>query len=503
MKFFIFLYSFFLLSFSLVAGPIEKFQDRPKLIVVIVFDQFRSDYLTRFEKKFLPAEKKGFQFLMKGGAYFPDAEYDILQCMTGPGHATIMTGSYPYLNGIPLNEWNDGEHRVYCTEDPSEKTLIGTKDIHLGTSPKLMIGTTVGDEIKNAGYSSKSVSIALKDRASILMGGHRADLALWYDNEAKAWTSSSYYLKDLKNPDWVLKLNADLKKNPCDLVKPCAADMTTTASIEALKTFKLGQHDGVDVLTISYSGHDYAGHKYGPNSSEMEDVTLSEDKNLSLLLSEVEKNVPGGLKNVVVVLTADHGIAPTPESLQNSGIESGVIDDAEITKELEERLNKKFGNALNESWITMHYDFNFFLNRKTLKDRKVSATRIEDEIKSYLLSIHGVSYVVTKTEIEQKKLPPGMFERKIEKTYFPGRAGDVIAIFKPFFIEHGAATTHLSGYSYDRTVPIILYGKNIRSGVYARQIDVVDLAPTLSFLVGTIPPSLSEGHLITEAIDLP
>ena len=195
---------------------------KPKLIVVLIIDQFRADYLTRFKERFLPAQNKkgaigGFNYLISNGAYFPYAQYEILQAMTGPGHASLLTGSYPYQSGIPINDWYDSQSgkNMYCVEDEASP-IVGLKENSdlkkiRGMSPKNLIGTTVGDELKNAGYPSKVISIALKDRAAILLGGHRADLALWFDPSSFQWVSSKYYLPEDHLPTWVTTLNEEIK----------------------------------------------------------------------------------------------------------------------------------------------------------------------------------------------------------------------------------------------------------------------------------------------------
>ncbi|MGZ3687882.1 MAG: alkaline phosphatase family protein, partial [Bdellovibrionota bacterium] len=327
---------------------------RPKLIFMIVIDQFRADYLTRFEKRFLPPRSQGgdvggFRYLMTQGAYYPFAQYDLLQSMTCPGHATVLTGAYPYQAGIPANDWFDPEtlQRVYCAEDPTQATVgAETTDPHLGTSPKNLIADTVGDELKNAGIPSRVVTVALKDRAAIMMGGHRADLALWMDPGSHHWVSSKFYLPDGKLPGWVVHLNETLDQHKGEAITwdypgpgsglstekyfphkadfgtresmamPLGVDLTETAAERAFEAFKLGQGAGTDLFAVSFSSHDYVGHQFGPNSREMEEMTVAEDFAISQLLNMVREKVPGGLKNTVVILTGDHGIPPIPETAQ-------------------------------------------------------------------------------------------------------------------------------------------------------------------------------------------
>ncbi len=347
----------------------QLLKERPKLILTIVIDQFRGDYLTRFNSRFLPAVKSdgtvgGFNYLMTRGAYFPYGEFEMLQDMTGPGHATILTGSYPYQAGIPLNNWYDkatGEG-VYCTEDPGV-AVIGRnpEDKHFGTSPKNLIATTVGDEFKNAGLPSKVVSISLKDRAAILMGGHRADVVMWFDTKATQWVSSKYYFPSGRLPNWIDVLNGEILGRTGKVVEwnvtgkptglstdnnllrdeaihlgkfgksfphrvelgtkrslgtPVGLDITNAAVEKAIDEYHLGKGKGTDLLAVSYSSHDYLGHAFGPNSLEMEEMTVAEDRSLSRILNYIKRKVPGGLAGVVVVLTGDHGIPPNPDSSQ-------------------------------------------------------------------------------------------------------------------------------------------------------------------------------------------
>ncbi|MBC7712452.1 MAG: alkaline phosphatase family protein, partial [Rhizobacter sp.] len=314
----------------------QSFEKKPKLVVLLVIDQFRADYLTRFQDRFLPAKNSsgavgGFKYLIANGSYFPYAQYEILQSMTGPGHASVLTGSYPYQAGIPLNDWYDTKQakNIYCVDD--EKTqLVGYEDgkDHPGMSPKNLLASTVGDELKNAGYPSKVISIALKDRAAVLMGGHRADLALWFDPKTFSWISSNYYLPDNKLPTWVTKLNEEVKIkkapmkiwsaklqetmksyfkttssypydkklvgkigpgfnhgiaacSPEELSSPYGNELTAQAAIRAIDFYELGKNKTPDLLAVSFSSHDYVGHAFGPNSKEIEDMTISEDRVIS------------------------------------------------------------------------------------------------------------------------------------------------------------------------------------------------------------------------------
>ena len=542
-------------------GTADLLTHKPKLVVVIVIDQFRADYLTRFAPRFLSAKKGhgqvgGFKYLTSTGAYFPFAEYDILQSMTGPGHATILTGSYPYQNGIALNDWYDRDlnRKIYCAEDIQSPLVTSTaspSSAATGMSPRNLIGTTVGDELKNAGYPSRVVSLALKDRAAIMMGGHRADLAMWFDPKAKQWISSRYYLPDGKLPSWITDLNVAVKKLPpaaavgiiaapgtgLSLKDPMASDnyyikalggkdhaldsaaqgaeLTVQAAEGALAAYRLGQGEATDILALSFSSHDYLGHGLGPNSREMEELTVQEDRAISRLLNSIQKSVPGGLKQTLIILTGDHGIPPNPDWLKSQRIDAGFLDEKALTQSLNEHLEKKFGHV-DGGWISFTADLNFFFNSAAIAAKKPDRLALENEARAVLLeATHatrsaatpatasasgGVAHIFTATDVRERKLPAGMHERQILHTFFAGRSGDVIIIPKPFYMSAGATVTHMTGYSYDRLVPLVMAGPHIRAGLYATPAHVVDIAPTLSFLLGTLPHALSEGRVLSETI---
>lgn len=472
---------------------------RPKLVVVVVIDQFRADYISRYQHLF---SENGFMALIKNGAYFPLGEYDVLQAMTGPGHATVLTGAYPYQMGIPLNEWFDQKTGAvtYCVEDPEVKA-VGVSSPKVSVSPKNLIGTTVGDELKNADWPTKVISFALKDRAAILLGGHRADLAFWFDNDKAQWVSSSYYRKDGKLPTWLVGLNKTVKLPKCDLSQACGIELTTRAFRAALEGENLGQGKGADIVALSFSSHDFAGHQFGPNSEEIKQMVLAEDRALAEMRELVQRKVPGGLKNAIFVLTGDHGVAPMPEYLAKVGIEAGHIDEGILAKEMNEVLTKKFGPPKRDKWVAYVTDFNFFLNEENVREAKLDLRRVENEMRDVLLKNPAFAHVFTRSDYESHVLPPGMFERKINRTYYPGRSGHVVGIQKPFYINDAKKeANHMTGYTYDRTVPILFSGFGIKNGLFSEKAEVVDIAPTLSFILGVLPPALNEGRVLSSAL---
>ncbi len=548
--------AFLCLTFGMfLCASAQALPKRPKLILFLVIDQFRADYLLRFESRFMPSKGKdgnvgGFRYLMNEGAYYPVGEYDILHSMTGPGHSTVLTGAYPYQSGIPTNYWFSEKtwERAYCMEDPAYRTILSPGapegSPHLGTSPRSLISTTLGDELKNSGLPSRVVALALKDRAAILMGGHRADLTFWFDAKTGQWASSSFYLPEQKLPGWLDQLNQEVKArhgeklvwktegratgySADDLYSyitakwpfgnqfphessfgakyftslPVGLELTETAAERALDAFKLGRRNGTDLLAVSFSTHDYMAHAFGPNSREMEELTVAEDRVISKLLNYVRKNTPGGLKDVVIVLTADHGSPTSPEWLAAHRIAAGRISETKLSEAVATRLEKKFGKPDRGSWVSLVYDLNFYLNDAAILEKKLDRSEVEREAKRVIANDPGVAHVFGSVDWETRRLPPGMHERQILHTYYPGRSGDVVAIPRPYFMpEDEGPVVHLTGYTYDRTVPIILAGALFRPGIYANRAEVIDIAPTLSFVSNVLPPSLSEGRVLSEAL---
>lgn len=491
---------------------------KPKLVVMLMIDQFRADYLQKYKSEFIPKKYQGgiggFNYLMGEGAYYPYAQYDVLQSLTGVGHATVLTGSYPYLAGIVANSWHDHQLKkeVNCIDDFSSLMVGVSDESRPGKSPVHLIGSTLGDELKNADYQSKVISIALKDRASILMGGHRSDLSIWYETKERKWVSSSFYLKNKQLPDWILKLNTDISKKapqlnhqnefPDEVTSPAGVDLTTDAVLLAIDEYKLGQSKDTDILAVSFTSHDYVGHLYDSNGPHVKEVTFSEDKAISKILNALDKKVPGGLENVVVVLSADHGVAPKVDVLQENKINAGYMPSAQLKERVEKRLAKTFGKLTgDEKYLSDLLVFNLYLNQDIIKKKKLDVQKVEEEVKKALLEDKNILFAFSRTDYEKRILPPGMLERQILKTYFPGRSGDVVVIPRPFFINTKNRNSHMTSYSYDKTVPLILMGSQFKKGIIPKIVEVVDIAPTLAFLLGVVPPSLSEGRVLSEAFN--
>lgn len=498
------------------ATPLQK----PKLVVVIVVDQLRADYLQRFQERFLPAKGAngtlgGFRYLMSEGAYYPQAQYDVLQSLTCVGHATVLTGAYPYQSGIISNAWYDREagSLVHCAED-HDSPLVGApqKDARAAASPKTLRGTTVGDELKNVSEGSRVVSLSIKDRSSIMLGGHRADIAIWFDEASFQWVSSKYYLPQGKLPEWLTLINHNLKRPKIEkpmskyseaLASSFGLEALSLAADQAMEANKLGNGKAIDLLAISFSPVDFIGHEFGPNSPEIEQIMEAQDQAISRLLNSLNKKLSRGIKDALIVLTSDHGVAPVPSWSKARKMDAGSIDLDQVSKLITQRLEKKFGRSSDGPWVLSTRIANIYLNHKTIASKGLNRTEVENESKDAIWNLPGVAYVFSHTDYQSRKLPPGMHERQILQTYYPGRSGDLIIIPKPNWAPGGENSgNHMTGYAFDRTVPLLLAGPQFRPGLYAQKANPIDIAPTLSFVLGIVPPSLSEGRVLHEALNL-
>ena len=529
---------FQLILAALVAAPVAKFPGMPdpaKLTVVLVVDQFRPDNFSRFQSRLLPKSEKGYRFLLEGGAYYPWADMGLYQNMTCPGHAIILTGSYPYRNGIAQNVWWDSENGklLYCAEDADYKLVPNLKHRGKfnGTSPRLLKGTTVGDELKSAGLPSKVVAISLKDRGAIMLGGHRADLALWFQDEELQWMTSDYYTKEL--PGFVQKLNQEIlplkgkmsswetlgsetgfsQKIPAGnhnskglgearpfqgrnlLTHPKSLELIYDAALASVRGMKLGAK-GPDILTVSISTHDYLGHRFSPDSLENEEITVAEDRALSRFLKNLEKTVP--LSQVQIVMTSDHGIPHHPQLLSEGRVDAGTFDEKEWKKELEAHLKSKFSQG--DQFVADFFSFQISLDEKSILKAKIQRREVESEVKKWLLSRSPVVSVSTRYEVEQGIWPQGIFGTLLQRTYSLSRSAHVVFMVSPHHINREEVVNHLTGYTYDRFVPLVFWGRAFKPGVVKAEAKVVDIAPTLSFLFGVVPPALAEGRVLFEAL---
>jgi len=518
-----------------MAAAAPDYPRRPKLIVILVIDQFRYDYLVRFRQQFVEG---GFNLLLTGGANFADCRYGYAATVTGPGHATLLTGAYSSLHGIIGNEWYDRSLRrpVYCVEDPSTK-LVSEPDragTATGSSPHYLIGSTLGDELRAAtNFRSKVVAISLKDRAAVLMGGHSPSAVYWYDAGSGRYVTSTYYMPAL--PPWVAQFNANSRikvycgqdwKASTDVGSPGGSvlsefraepgEMCPDAKFlawlqhtpymneieldfarQAVRNEQLGQGTETDVLAISLDVNDPIGHAFGPYSPQVADVTLRTDRYLASFFANLDKLV--GLKNIWITLSADHGVAPTPEFIHNLKWGTGSAQPALIREAVEKAMVSAFGPG---RWVEAMAGSNIYLDYNVLKDHHIEALQAQEVAAATAASAPGVTAAFTRAQILKGELPPFPYARAVSRSFNPARAGDVFVVLDPYAVPvlDPKSTTHGSPWSYDSQVPLILWGSAFRPGVYFNPCQPIDLAATLAAILGLTQPSGSEGSPLLPAV---
>ena len=518
-----------------MAGSATDYPKRPKLLLILVIDQFRYDYLLRFRQQFVAG---GFNLLLTGGASFADCRYDYATTVTGPGHATLLTGAYANVHGIVGNEWYDPALRrsVYCVEDSTTK-LVGMPDqasATRGFSPHYLIGSTLGDELLAAtNFRSKVLAISLKDRAAILMGGHSPSAAYWYDSGSGRFVTSTYYMAAL--PSWVANFNqrspvksycgrnwSALPDTPggngmkftefiaspgesCPDAKflrwldqtPFMSEIELAFAEEAVRDEHLGQGVDTDLLAISLSVNDHIGHAFGPYSPQVTDVTLRTDRNLASFFAELDKLV--GLKNVWIALSADHGVAPNPEFIQDHKWGPGYAQLALIRKAVEEAMAAAFGS---DEWIAAADEPYVYLDSETLKRHHIQPSQAEEVAAMAVASAPGVKAAFTRTQFLKGSLPLSPFARMASNSFNPKRGGDIFVVLDPYAlpISGSERTTHGSLWNYDSQVPLLLWGSAFRPGVYFSHCQPIDLAATLAATLGLTQPSGAQGRPLAVAV---
>lgn len=517
---------------------------KPKLVVGIVVDQMRYDYITRFWDRY---DEGGLKRLIGKGYNFKNAHYNYVPTYTAPGHSSIWTGTSPRYHGVIGNSFYDrrsGRRIVPVVNDSVEP--LGTESSAGKRSPKQLLASTVGDQNRLATqFRGKTIGVALKDRASILPAGHSANAAYWFRGKDEGnFISSTYYMEAL--PDWVNDFNTSGKTDeyiktwetlePIETYKESGKDannfeqsldgettfpydlkqlkddkygygiltrtvygnnLTTDFALAAIDGEGLGQDDDTDILTISYSSPDYIGHRFGVNSKEAQDNYLRLDKEIKRLLEELDERVGKG--NYTVFLTADHGAIQVPAYLQSKKIKAGYFDTGKMRKKLEEALKEHFER---EDIIADISNRQVFLNYKLLDKKELERVEVEKYIKSFMMGYPKIAQVYTREMIEGSSFT-GKVAKRVKNGFNPKRSGDVVYELEPGVLgtKSTKGTSHGSAYNYDTHIPIIFYGKGINKGQTTKEVEIVDIAPTISALLGISFPNAATGKVLYEVID--
>jgi predicted AlkP superfamily pyrophosphatase or phosphodiesterase len=515
-----------ILYFLILILPTYTFSQAPKLVVGIVVDQMRYDYLYRFSEKY---SNGGFKRLMKDGFNCKNAQYNYVPTYTGPGHASIYTGTTPAIHGIAANDWYDKKtkRQVYCVFDNNTKS-VGTESKAGMMSPVNLDATTIGDEIKIASNSkAKVIGVSLKDRASILPAGHAADGAYWFDGSLGSFITSAFYRNDL--PKWLVDFNnkalakkyldggwntllpldkytesiADdnvyersstkkekpifpydfkkqLEKNNFEIIRetPFGNTLTKDLAMAAIEGEGLGADNICDMLCVSFSSTDYVGHAFGPQSVELEDVYIRLDKDLEEFFTYLDAKIGKG--NYTLFLTADHGVSEVPAFLQSLKINAGTVDGKALKKNLKTELYWIYGDSL----VMEYTNQQVYLNDSIIALKKLDKYAIERSCMKFFLAQSEVGDVICGEQLLTQPQEDILFKALVQRGFHNKRSGDVLVSYKPGFLEGDkTGTTHGSSFSYDTHVPLLFYGNGIHAGSTLRPVYITDIASTICQLL--------------------
>ena len=512
--------------------------DAPKLIVGLVIDQMRWDYLYRFNNRFT---ETGFKRLMKEGFNYEQTYIPYVPTYTAPGHTSVYTGTTPKYHGIIGNNWYDKEIKssVYCAGDDSVQSLGTTHDAGK-MSPHRMKTTTFADENRLfTQLKGKTIGIALKDRGAILPAGHTANAAYWFHGADEGrWISSTFYMSEL--PKWVQTFNSSNQANsyfkewntlydiatytesttddnkfeggfkgqktatfPYDLkalkdqnsgyellkATPYGNSLTTDFALAAIDGEALGKDDITDVLTVSYSSTDYVGHNFGVSSKEVQDTYLRLDKDLERLFNGLDAKVGKG--NYTVFLTADHAAVEVPSYLTSLKIPSGYFDRKEFTERLNDFLKMTYQT---EDLVENNSNNQLFLNRAKIVEMGLKLHDVQQAIVNEIIGYKYIDKAYTGMSMTEASFSTGI-EELVQNGYDQKRSGDVIYVYDPSVLSYSATgSSHGTAFNYDTHVPLLLFGKGIKHGHTLKKTHITDIAPTMSAMLGISFPNGATGQ---------
>lgn len=532
----LFVFAALVLSFFAEAQSVS----RPKLVVGLVVDQMRWDFLYRFQDRYTTG---GFKRLLREGYSCENTMIPYTPTYTAPGHASIYTGSVPAMNGIIGNSWYDKEKKrvVYCTEDNTVQTIGSNSDAGK-MSPRNLWATTITDELRLAtNFQNKTIAFALKDRGSILPGGHSSNGSYWFDNATGGWVSSSFYMQQLprwiedfnarKLPDAYLAQNwntlfpiATYKQSTADSNRyesklgtedftfphltanaanryetfrttPFGCSYTLEAAKVAIRAEQLGKRGVTDFLAVSLSSPDYIGHTFGPNSVEIEDTYLRLDRELAGFLRHLDSAVGKG--QYLLFLTADHGAAHNPRFLEDQHIEGGTYENNRVKALLEDSLAKNFGV---KGLVAQTINYQLYLNDSLILSRGLDKQAIKTYILRFMKRQPGISHVIDLEDIGRAPIPDYL-KQVLSNGYNQKLSGDIHVVFKPQWFETWrTGTTHGLWNPYDAHIPLIFFGWNVKPGKLFREVYMTDIAPTLAALLRVQMPNASMGKVIEEVV---
>jgi predicted AlkP superfamily pyrophosphatase or phosphodiesterase len=519
---------------------------KPKIVVGLVVDQMRQEYFYKFADRYTEG---GFKRLIREGYMMKNAHYNYIPTYTGPGHASIYTGTTPAVHGIIANDWYVRRlgKTIYCASD-STVQAVGGSEVSGKISPRNMYSTTISDEIRFASNKrSKVVGIAIKDRGAALPAGHLGD-AYWYDAKTGEFMTSTYYRKEL--PEWVKEFNKkrlpskyldqnwetlfpvetytqsiaddndfegpfiglkstampyDLKALKADnggfgliSTTPFGNSLTLDLAYAAIKGEQLGKRGETDMLAVSFSSPDYIGHRFGPSSVELEDNYLRLDRELEQFLNFLDEEY--GKNEYLVFLTADHAVADIVDYMKSENVPAGNFNTRFILTQMRGFTSRIYGEG---NWILNFSNEQVFLNHELAKEKGVAVEQIQRELAEFLLRFEGIKEVYTATDMRRNEYLVGR-KHLLQMGYNHKASGDLLLILEPAWLSSSwKGTTHGTGYTYDTHVPIIFMGWNIKAGQSSRYVAITDIAPTISMLLEIRLPNGSTGNPILEILQKP
>lgn len=493
---------------------------RPKLVVGIVVDQFRYDYLVKFRDQY----NGGLSRLLTQGAVFTNAFYEHFPTVTAIGHSTFMSGATPSVSGIVGNEWFDREtgKQVTSVSDDTVTMLGGEGRGGNAASPRRMLVSTVGDELKMAGRGSKVIGISVKDRSAILPAGHMANGAYWFDPGSGNFVSSTHYFPQL--PAWAMDFNksryadkyAGVEWKPLTGGGPAFKTMATVTdkafytSLEsapysndlvekfaeaAIAGEQLGRHSGTDLLTVSFSANDYIGHAVGPDDPQVRDVAIRTDRLLGTFFQYIESQI--GMRNVLVVLTADHGVSPTAEVNRERKMPGGRIPETVIAATIEARLVEKYGAG---KWLVGRLGASQYINTQLIREKNLSLDEVSETAAAAAREVPHVFRGYSRSQLMRGAVSGDQIDRRVLNGFYAGRSPDVHVVLEPYYVNDPKGATHGQPFNYDAHVPVILMGDGIRAGRYHKRVAPNDIAPTLATLLDVETPSGALGRVLDEIL---
>lgn len=481
-----------------------QFNERPKLVVGIVVDQMRWDYLGRYYDQY---QEGGLKRLINQGYSCDNCLINYLPTITAIGHTSAYTGTTPAFHGICGNDFQIDGKPVYCCGDDSVDP-VGTDNRKKGCmSPRNLLASTIGDQLRlHTDFKSKVIGVSYKDRAAILPAGRSANGAYWLDIKNKQFITSTYYRTEL--PDWVKTYNKGLKKNK-ELQKltedvglyPLCGHMTTDMAIAALKGENLGKGESTDMLCVSYSQTDVIGHKFSTRGDKTDEAYIELDKDIARLLNSLDEQVGKG--NYLVFLTADHGAAHNFKFMEDHKLAGGAWKWSElIAPKLEEVLAEKLGTDLRV--ISDFLAYRIFLNKAFIAEQGLDEAKVRKTIVDFLKTAYHVQFVVDFEQIQNASIPDLIRSRAL-LGYYPRRSGDILVIPESGWYEFSKwsspiGTTHGEWNPYDAHIPLLFYGWKVKHGATSREVHITDIAPTICQKLHIQQPNACVGEPITELI---